>query len=260
MVLALVDETGDPGTGGKGRPWFCWVAVVVPDDQLSAMRDARNLLRDECNWVHAKPAGDDLTGVLRLVNAAFDWQWVAVVSDTRSATRETAPYIHLPTQHRFYSMLILLERLSWLGEARKEQVTVMVERPNDKDFGQAELRLRHERGLPHSWAKRDYLRPDNIHLEAPKKLRLLGFAHAVAHAVGKAMNPHPMWSKVMPETIYPEYLQIIWDRVWVGPCSWDPPRNLTDRGFTLLPVAKRRQFRAQIPFLDEWLGRLHATS
>jgi hypothetical protein len=261
MAIAVVDETGDPGTGGRGTPWFCWVGVVVPDEHVAAMITARKQLAGVSprNWSDGRLAGDDLIGALTFMNTIPDWQWVAVLSDTRRTTRETSAYIHDPTKHRFYTMLIMLERLSWVGEAYNEKVSVFLERPNDTYFTERALRSRHEAGLPKSWANYEYLPPDNIHLVSPAKMPLLSCAHMVACAVGKAVNAHPVWRRVIPEVVFPEYLRLIESRVWLGPWR-GAGLNLTDRGFTLLPARHRRQIRAEIPFLEEWLERLGLTT
>ena len=256
MAVALVDETGDPGTGGRGTPWFSWVAVIIPDSALHAMTEARDQLSvvSARNWSGARLGGDDLLGALTFMNTLEGWQWVAVVSDTTRTSTSTASLIHDATQYRFYTMLVMLERLSWVGEGWREQVHVFLERPNDTGFTEHRLRQRHQDGLPNKWANYETLPSENIHFASPVEQPSLTYAHMVACAVGKAVNPHPIWTRILPGAVFPHYLELIGERVWRGP--WRGEDNLTDRGFTLLPAPHRRQIRAQLGFIGDWLMRL----
>ncbi len=69
MAIAFVDETGDPGTGGKGTPWFCWVAIVAIGTGALNLMDAPQRLpkADSKAWGKSKFSGDDLAGALQLV-------------------------------------------------------------------------------------------------------------------------------------------------------------------------------------------------
>lgn len=262
LALAFVDETGDPGTGGAGRPWFCWVAFVVLNDYYSAMKSMRNFLAgalpqkagNPAHWSAADFTVDDLIGTLRYIRDMPGWYWVAVASNTPLSTAATAGKIHDPTEHRYYTMLVMLERLSWLGDAVGEPVLTWVEKPNDSGFTQSYLRVRHEAGLPGRWANYDFLPPGNIFLAAKANQPLLCFADTLACAAGKAVNPHERRSQTIPGEVFPEYLQLVWDRVWSGP--WRGRRALTDTGFTILPYAFRPHLSAQLLFLPAWLQQL----
>ncbi|HXG36146.1 MAG TPA: hypothetical protein VNL15_04185 [Dehalococcoidia bacterium] len=264
MAIAVVDETGDPGTGGVGREWFAWVACVMPDAIIPALSEAREILAQalpgnsgqSSNWRTASWKDDDLIGTLRYLNTIEGWHWVAVASNTIMSTPTTATWIDNPTEHRYYSMLIMLERLSWYGASTGQSVHVYIERPNDRGFNEVELRARHKRGLPpHKWADHNFLPPQNIKVLGMAEFDLLSIADTLACAVGKAINAHERRMVVFPGETFPEYINIVSDKVWTGP--WSGGFNLTDRGFTLLPAARRVELRAKLPFLSRWLNEFN---
>jgi len=252
MAVALVDETGDPGTGGAGRCWFCWVAFIVADEFVQQMQSARkflNLAFPGEHWPTGDFTGDDLIGTLRFMLCMPGWHWLAVASNTTFSKPTTAREIHVPTLHRYYTMLVMLERLSWLGEALGERVMVFVEKPNDAGFSQTSLRSRHEEGLRGKWANYGFLPAANIFLTDAHPLFCC--AHTLALTVGKAVNPHMRRCQTIPGEVFPEYLNIVRKRVWIGP--WRNCQDLTSMGFTLLPYRFRHGLRAQLPFLQTWL-------
>jgi hypothetical protein len=255
LALALVDDTGDPGTGGAGRPWFCWIALVVRDELVDGLRELRSdasvHLRDQggppdsMQW-DGTIQGDNLVGVLRRLRGMDDWVWVAVASYTPLSTPETARQIYVPTDQRYYTLLCLLERVSWIGETWGEGVTATVEAPNDRDFIQAELRRRHIGGLPHSRARYSFLPADGILVVTPEEEPLLNLAHCLALAFGKAVNPHGRWGET-----FPEYLEIVRDNLWVGPAK-DGTNGLTGVGITVLPYDESYKVQEGLPFIRRW--------
>lgn len=253
MATAFVDDTGDTGTAGLGLPWFCWVALVVSDGSVSnfkAIRDdlAKKLRQqpvDPEHWDGAVASSDNLIAVLRVMNHTKGWAWVAVASYTPMSTPETARLIHVPTEHRYYTTLILLERLSWIAEAWGEEMKVVIDRPNDGDFTQSRLRTEHG-GLRGSRENLDSLPRHHIYLLTPVEEPVLNCAHALAYAFGKAVNPH----RRLGET-FPEYVELVRDQLWVGPTK-DGRTGLTDIGITLLPYDWRFVLHKQLPFLDKW--------
>jgi len=252
-MIALIDDTGDPGTGGAGRPWFGYVSLAIPNAHIAdafAFRDKAATLmagssgRPE-NWHAADRNLDDVFGTLHLMANEFGgWSWHAVLSNTTMSTRTTAEYIHDPSEHRYWVLLWLLERISWLAEGRNEKASVYVERCGA--INEPDLRDRYKRGLPRGrGANQKYLEPDSIHIAEPSKMHLLNLADAIAYAVGKAVNPHPRRGET-----FPEYLRVVWPRVWVGPV-WGN-RSLGTNGFVLLPVGRRAEHLESLPFVTEW--------
>lgn len=257
MVFAFVDDTGDPGTGGSGSPWLGYVSFVVPSSGLGdayVFREKAAARMPETaglpeNW-HAEKNIDDFYGTLRLMANELDgWCWHAVLSNTAMSTSETSRYIHRPAEHRYWVLLWLLERISWLAESRNEQAEVFVERSGDA-LDETELRRRYERGLPNGrGASYHFLDPRRIHISEPVHQPLLNLADTIAYAVGKAVNPH----KQRNET-FPEYLEMVWPNVWAGPISGRC--NLLDYGFRMLPWNSNNEHRQSLPFVEKWLGAL----
>lgn len=255
MLIASVDETGDPGTGGQGRPWFCWAAFVTPYESLRPLGSVRDWLASRLPGQSGRPEhwacdGDNLLAVLRILARLPMWNWLAVISKTTMATASTAAYIHDPTEHRYFTLLWLLERLSWMGESKGEPVLAFVERTNARTFNQGDLRARYQRGLPKGrGANHDYLPPGNVLLTDAQHVPLLNFAHTIAFTVGKAVNPHMAWGNT-----FPEYLRVVLDRVWIGPV-WRN-RSLNAYGFCLLPWSRYDELVQELPFLHDWLAQL----
>lgn len=255
MALALIDDTGDPGTAGAGRPWFSWVGLVVPENRIDVLKSLRDDVSGKLRGQGGAPKpkgwdeaihGDNLIGVLRALRHLEGWAWLAVASYTPMSSPETARHIHVPTDHRYYTLLFLLERLSWIGEAWDEVVTAFVEAPKDRNFIQSELRKRHENGLPHSKAKYQFLPSSRIFVATEATQPLLNVAHCVALGFGKAINPHERWGQP-----FPEYIEIVRENLWVGPTR-DGASGLTDIGITILPYDQRFGLEGQLSFIRKW--------
>ncbi len=253
-MIAVIDDTGDPGTGGAGRPWFGYVSLAIPNSRIAdavAFRDRAATLmpgssgRPE-NWHSSDRYVDDFFGTLRLMAEELgDWSWHAVLSNTTMSTRSTARYIHDPAEHRHWVLLWLLERVSWLAEGRREKVVVFVESCGSA-ISEPDLRQRYQRGLPRGrGANYEYLDAGSIHIAQPIQVPLLNLADTLAYAVGKAVNPHSRRAET-----YPEYLRVVWPKVWAGPV-WRN-RTLGAYGFVLLPDSRRSEHLEGLPFVEEW--------
>ena len=129
-----------------------------------------------------------------------------------------------PDLRYLYTFRLLLERLSWMAEQRREiadYTLAHITGFKKEALVAYDLRLR-EMDTAINWR---WLAPDCGAVDQPKRISALQLADTAASSVGAAFNPHQRTGEVNLQ-----YVQNITSRLWVP-----ADRNLTSYGLKMHP-------------------------
>ena len=237
-----IDESGDPGTGGRGTKWLVLAAVCVPDAAVSSFdRDVERILAEHGKPTHfTRMNHDDKRGLAARFGATTaEWTGIVIGSDTQHVTAGSR--LARPDYQYNYALRYLIERVSNLAaslgeEARIEIETRRVSRTNSPIAYIQYLESIRDEGI--DWRHLKAATMSNVGKGSTPGICV---ADALAHASFRVLEPHPVWGHTEDA-----YLVPMAHRIWRadGRVAFGP-------GVTLMPTAV-------YPEMDEFFPMLRA--
>lgn len=230
-LRVLVDESGDPGTRGKGTRWLVLAGVAesgAPGVLELAVEEARAHVRQSVLHLANVTFGRrKLRAYLTLADAPFEA--IVVAADTTAVY--PASGLTQPRRQYEYALRLLIERASELAADRGALLEVVVEQSDHLDLVDFQRQIdqlaanRRRRGRMR-WGA---VATERINFAAPSDEPCLGVADAVAFAYRHALEPPQPWDGTA--FIFADILQPHLRRGGV------PPR-VYQHGLTLLPTRR----------------------
>ena len=236
---AYIDESGDPGTYGKGSRWLVFGCVMVAESDVARVDSGVQAVRNRANPQSGKHlhfrdlSHDDKVGALNLLGE-MPWTGIVVASDT-TRTQVTDPQLlyDVTATHMIEKVLAHAKELSESAHINFERSRV--------------LRIDRLRSLARLMATTGNLSllpgtTPSYQLEELRKGHAHGLdiADGVAHAAFRALEPNQKWGHYEPR-----YLDIVAPRLWKGPSG----AGLEGWGLALTPTELAEDFWEEYPWL-----------
>ena len=246
---ALIDESGDAGTGGKGSRWLV-IALVLdlgePGELAALLEQIRADAQRRKTHLHfagIRNVGRKLKAYRQLVNAPITTIIAAIDTSAISPNQGLAQ----PTELYKFGLFFALERASQIAAALGRPLAATVEESDLFRIERFRAELENMRDespspLPRMrWASIDSARIN----AAPKEGEIrLGAADAAAHAFFRAIEPR------FDDDIHaPMYGDMLLPTLWRGPTG----ATLAGNGFVFLPRSREREFTGELDVTKEWL-------
>jgi hypothetical protein len=244
-MLAFVDESGDPGTLGRGSRWFVWRSVVVAERDADGVRA---LVRAACERAgdgryrpfHATEFGhDDLHG---MIEHCLDPRWTAVIVASDTVAVDGAAYVATPRHRAYYAARFLLERLSAFAVQLGERASVFIEDSRTMDESSFRAYVSKFSGTGERTVDPRHLAPSDVHVIRKGEDELLYLADLVSYSAYRALEPNRKWRRLERS-----YFDAIAGAIWQGPCGREDIRTW---GLVTMPTAAASRHVAEYPFLE----------
>lgn len=246
---ALIDESGDAGTGGKGSRWLV-IALVLDlgePGELAAYLDAiRKVAQRQRTFLHfadMKSLSRKLVACQMLASAPISSIVVAIDTAAIGPGRPLAR----PGRLYRYGLLLALERASQVAASLGRPLRITIEDSDHLDAERFRRQLGRLRVVPDAvpamrW---DMLDPAAVAVAGKRDEFLLGAADGVAHAFYRAIEPAFAGD---PATAM--YADILLPTLWRGADDSRIFRN----GFAFAPSSRAHAYLNETEILRRWLG------
>ena len=236
---AYIDESGDPGTYGKGSRWLVFGCVMVAESDVARVDSGVQAVRNRANPQSGKHlhfrdlSHDDKVGALNLI-AEMPWTGIVVASDT-TRTQVTDPQLF----YDFTAVHVVQRVLDYAGELG-ESANIYFESSGYLHLEEFEslVQITLTRGQAETGAQA--IMPYDIQGITKGGAHGLDIADGLAYAVFRALEPNRKWGHFEPA-----YLNILTPRLWKSPSS----NALEGWGLTLAPTELAGHFREEYPWL-----------
>ena len=249
VLEAMIDESGDAGTGGKGTRWL--VIALVADlgergelpSLLESIRSEVQRAKRHLHFTEIKGVAKKISAYQQLANAPIATILVAI--DTIAIT----PPSGLAGRGRLYSygLMLLLERASQLAASLERPLAVTIEQSPYVQAEQLQTMLRQLRADPRrrgSAMQWDWVDISGIRTQTKAADPRLGAADAASHAFFRALEP-----KFANEPTALMYADILHPTLWRGIGG----EGINGRGFIFAPASRARRMIAEHEALQVWL-------
>ncbi len=249
MLEAVIDESGDAGTGGKGTCWLV-IALVADLGERGAFPSLLESIRSEVQRAKQHLHFTEIKNVVKKINAyrqlaGAPLATIVVAIDTVAI----APPSGLAGHGRLYGygLMLLLERASRLAASLERPLAVTIEK---SPYVQAEQlrttlhQLRDDprrRGSAMLW---DWIDISGVRTHTKASDPRLGAADAVSHAFFRALEP-----KFANDPTALMYADILHPTLWRGTSD----EGINGRGFIFAPASRARHVIAEHEALQTWL-------
>ncbi|MCU1251767.1 MAG: hypothetical protein JWQ49_4796 [Edaphobacter sp.] len=138
LYHAYIDESGDEGTGPKSSPWLTLGCIIIPE---SESEETKNYLRKGINriWASGEPPEhvhfqgirnhNQRKALLRMA-AGLNFTSCMVPLKKGALRPEVLAGMRCPLLYN-YAAKHLLERISWFGASRRQQVRITIAARNE---------------------------------------------------------------------------------------------------------------------------------
>ena len=246
-----MDESGDPGTGGRGTRWLVLAAAAetgAPGELLSSI-EAINVQRGRSadallHFAHIRSAAAKHAAYVSLSQAPFTT--IVVASDTRTTRGGRTFGRGNPQFHYRYALRYVLERASQMAWNSGRELEFVIEESShfDLEAFRDYVDLLRTRSVGRDSDMRwDVIASERIRTASKSEDSLLGVADGVAHAYFLALERDQRSRLVMPT--YGDMLQ---PRLWRGPADGPILRS----GFTFIPSSETGRYLLEFPHVREW--------
>lgn len=248
-IHALIDESGDAGTGGKGSRWLV-IALVLDLGRsgelaahLDGIREVAQRQRDFLHFADMKSLSRKLVAYQML--AAAPLSTIIVAIDT--AAIGPGQRLAKPGRLYRYGLLLALERGSQIAAALGRPLRVTIEGSDYLDVGRFRRQLEGLRRVPRAMPamRWEMLDPAAVAVAGKRGEFLLGAADGAAHAFYRAIEPVFAGD---PSTAM--YADILLPTLWRGPDDSRIFRN----GFAFAPPSRAHAYVNETEVLRRWLG------
>lgn len=246
---ALIDESGDAGTAGKGSRWLV-IALTLdlgrPGElaaHLDAIREVAQRQRAFLHFADMKSLSRKLLAYQMLAAAPLSTIIVAIDTAAISPGQRLAR----PGRLYRYGLLLALERASQIAAALGRPLEVTIEGSDYLDLDRFRRQLEGLRRVPDAMPamRWDLLAPSRIAVSGKRGEFLLGAADGAAHAFYRAIEP-----AFAGDPTAMMYADILLPTLWRGPDDSRIFRN----GFTFAPPSRAHAYLNEIEVLQRWLG------
>lgn len=253
-VIAFIDESGDPGTGGKGTRWFFVACAMVSDSEnhviSNTVREITDKVAPSSQALHFNKLSHEKTNYASGQLASCEWTGVLVISESTKAPNR----LESAELHRFDTMRHAIERCLWRAEEWGEQLTIYI------DQGKPRInieRFRHylSDGYKDPDDQRtnwDLLDVDRVREAEPQEQLGLCVADGLAYTAYKYFVTDKFGGRQMEP-----FRSFVVRRLWRGeePDMTDrmrPYLTLFEHGLILLPTSQVWAIRQAFPEMIEW--------
>jgi hypothetical protein len=253
LVFAFVDESGDPGTGGRGSRWLAIACAIVPDAERKTEVEA--LLQEVANRAaggrplhFTRMSHDNKRAAYSRLNTA-EWLGIIALSDT---TKPLPRRLLNPSDHYNDVLTEVLRRILWRAQELDEVPDVFIDRREgrfDLNLFKAHLAEINTDEDPYTdWTRLDL---ERIRTAEPADEWCLCLADGLAHAAHKALEPNS-WAG--PELTY---LELCRQRLWRrdrsgGRYGLPEAAPLIGNGLVLMPAAEVWELIREHRWLLQW--------
>ena len=249
MLEAVIDESGDAGTGGKGTRWLV-IALVLDEGEPGELA----ALLDRIKAEHAKTKQalhfTEMRNVRRKLDAYQQLAEAPITSIVVAIDTWSIQPDHLyarPRQLYRYGVLLALERASEIAAASSRKLAVTME--NSPLSDERELRsalqdpsLERRRSWPRM--KWDAVEAAEIKSATKSEEARIGAADAVAHAYFRALEP-----EFQDDLTAAMYADLLHPRLWRGPRDDRIGRN----GLVFVPLGQALEHIRSSPLIEQWM-------
>lgn len=249
VLEAVIDESGDAGTGGKGTRWLV-IALVLDEGgpgELAAL-----LQRIKAEHAKAKQAlhFTEMRNVRRKLDAYRQLAAAPVTSIVIAVDTWSIQTDHLyarPRQLYRYGVMLALERASEIAARSSRRLAVTVERSSLSDVRELRYALQDpsvERRASWPRMRWDAIGTAEIKSATKSEEPRLGVADAVAHAYFRALEP-----AFQGDLTAAMYADLLHPRLWRGPRGDRIGRN----GLVFVPLGQAVEYVRSNPLIEHWL-------
>ena len=251
VLEAVIDESGDAGTGGKGTRWLV-IALVLDGGgpgELAAL-----LQRIKAEHAKAKQAlhFTEMRNVRRKLDAyrqlaAAPMSVIIVAIDTWAIP--SGHVLARPRQLYRYGVLLALERASEIAAESSKRLSLIIERSSAIGVEEIAATLNDpspERRIAWPRMRWDALGAAGVEIKSAAKRddARLSAADAAAHAYFRALEP-----AYQTDLTAPMYADLLHPRLWRGLDGRQIGRN----GFVFAPPGRAGEHIKSSPLIEHWL-------
>ena len=249
VLEAVIDESGDAGTGGKGTRWLV-IALVLDEGEPGELE----ALLDRIKSAHAKAKQalhfTEMRNVRRKLDAyrqLAEGPITAIVIAVDTWSIQPNHLYARPRQLYRYGAMLALERASEIAAESSRRLTVTLESSSLSDIRE----LRHALLDPSpvrraAWPRMrwDAIEVAEIKSATKSEESRLGAADAVAHAYFRALEP-----AFQGDLTAAMYADLLHPRLWRGLRDDRIGRN----GLVFVPLGQAVEYVQSSPLIEHWL-------
>lgn len=246
---AVIDESGDAGTGGKGTRWLV-IALVADLGERDELPSLLESIRSEVQRAKRHLHFAEIKSVAKKINAYQQLAKAPVATIVVAIdTAAIAPPSGLAKRGRLYSygLMLLLERASRLAASLERPLAVTIEKSPYVQAEQLRTMLHQLRDDPRrrgSAMQWDWIDISGIRTRTKASDSRLGAADATSHAFFRALEP-----KFAGDPTALMYADILHPTLWRGIGE----EGINGRGFIFAPASRARHVIAVHEALQVWL-------
>ena len=247
---AVIDESGDAGTGGKGTRWLV-IALVLDEGEPGELATLLHRIKAE----HAKAKQALHFTEMRNVRRKLDaYQQLAEAPITAIVVAIDTWSIHLDhiyarsRQLYRYGMMLALERASEIAAASSRRLVVTVESSSLSDIRELRQALQGpslERRASWPRMRWDAIGAAEIKSATKSEEPKISVADAVAHAYFRALEP-----AFQGDLTAAMYADLLHPRLWRGPRDQRIGRN----GLVFVPLGRAVEYVRSSPLIEQWVA------
>jgi hypothetical protein len=243
-VYAYIDESGDPGTGGRGSQWLIVGCAVVADNERQRVEDTVKALAQRMSSgrpLHFNRMGHEKKKASYGQLVGLGWEGIIAISDT---TKPLPKKLRDPQTHYNDVLREVVRRVLWWADERGETPRIVIDRRlgrfNLQAFKAYLAAVDQDADAYTDWTKLDL---DLVIDAEPDDEWCLCVADGLAHATYKMLEPDEWGNREGT------YFNMCIGRLWgglrknvLGHYQHQREKNLLSNGIILLPEPEIPRF------------------